>query len=147
MPVKGGAKLAAHIRNQLEKSPVSKVTVGIFPESQYPDGMPVAAVAAFQEFGVKGYTPQRPAWRPAIAEARQELRRLLIRRAEASGLLRVDHEGAVQIGQLIQTIIRDNIRAVRFPPNAPSTIAGKGRSQPPLQDTLRLINAVDWKAE
>ena len=147
MPVKGGAKLAAHIRNQLEKSPVHKISVGIFPESKYPDGTPVAAVAAIQEFGVEGHTPQRPAWRPALPEIQQELRALLIRQLQAKGQLRVDYADAPQIGQLIQGIIRDNIRAVRFPPNAPATIAGKGRSQPPLQDTLRLINAVDWKSE
>ena len=146
MSVKGGAKLAAHIRNQLEKSPVSKVTVGIFPESRYPDGTPIAAVAAIQEFGVEGHTPQRPAWRPALPEIQQELRALLIRQLQAKGQLRVDHADAPQIGQLIQGIIQDRIRSVRLPPKAPSTIAGKG-SKPPLQDTLRLINAVDWKAE
>ena len=147
MPVKGGAKLAAHLRKQLEKSQISKVSVGIFPESRYPDGTPVAAVAAYQEFGVQGHMPFRPAWRPALADARRELRLLLIRRAEATGTLRVDFEDARQVGQLIQSIIQDRIRSVRFPPNAPSTIARKGSGRPPLQDSLRLINAVAWKAE
>ena len=147
MPVHGGARLEAHLRKQLETSPVSKITVGIFPESRYPDRTPVAVVAGLQEFGVPGRIPARPAWRPALAEIRQELRALLIRQAQAKGTLRVDHADAPQIGQLIQGIIRDRIRSVRFPPNAPSTRAGKGRSQPPLQETLTLINSVDWKAE
>ena len=107
----------------------------------------MAAVAVFAEYGVDGHQPRRPAWGPAIVEARIELRRLLIRRLEAKGTLRVDHEDAQQIGQLVQGIIRDNIRAVRFPPNAPATRSQKTSSQPPLQDSLKLINAVDWRAK
>ena len=60
MPVKGGAKLADHLRKQLETSPVHKVTVGVFSESRYPDGTPVASVAVFQEYGTDGHTPRRP---------------------------------------------------------------------------------------
>ena len=48
---KGGKRLEA-IMKRAEQPRRSKVTVGIFPGSKYPDGTSIAAVGAIHEFGL-----------------------------------------------------------------------------------------------
>ena len=62
----GGKKLRRLLR-EAGKGGVSGVKVGFFSTARYEDGTPVAAVAAWNEFGTKNI-PERPFFRRAIAE-------------------------------------------------------------------------------
>ena len=62
----GGKKLQRLLR-EAGKGGVSGVKVGFFSTAKYEDGTPVAAVAAWNEFGTKTI-PERPFFRRALAE-------------------------------------------------------------------------------
>ena len=61
----GGRKLERFLR-EAGRGGVSSVAVGFFSDAKYQDGTPVAAVAAWNEFGTKNI-PERPFFRQAIA--------------------------------------------------------------------------------
>ena len=54
MPVRGGAKLAAHLRKQQQAVQVGKVSVGVLG-GRYPDNIPVGQVAAAH--GIRPWCP------------------------------------------------------------------------------------------
>ena len=64
--VTGGRKLAAFLRQAkaAQASSVKGIDVGFFSTAKYPDGTPVAAVAAWNEFGTERngqqHVPERP---------------------------------------------------------------------------------------
>lgn len=61
-----GSKALEKLADQIKKS---KLEVGFFESAKYPDGTPVAYVAAKQEFGYPaGNIPSRPFFRNAISQ-------------------------------------------------------------------------------
>ena len=70
--VKGGAKLRAFFRQAKSAQRVDDVQVGFFATAKYDNGTPVAAVAAYNEFGTKRI-PERPFFRQAIQGADRDL--------------------------------------------------------------------------
>ena len=56
-----------HIAKVLEQLQHREIQVGFFETAVYPDGTPIAYVAAIQEFG-HGAIPPRPFLRPAAAD-------------------------------------------------------------------------------
>ena len=61
-----GSEALEKLADQIKKS---KLEVGFFESATYPDGTPVAYVAAIQEFGYPaGNIPSRPFFRNAIAQ-------------------------------------------------------------------------------
>ena len=74
MAVRGGHRLKASIRKGLSAQGVTRVTVGFYKTATYPDGTPVAAVAAWNEFGTKGGgwggpIPERPFFRQTVRKS------------------------------------------------------------------------------
>lgn len=118
-----------------------KVSVGFFESAKYPDGTPVAAVAAYNEFG-SDKTPARPFMRVAIDKNRDKWGKLLSSCLTMTG---GDMEKALGMAaEIIVSQIQDEIRAWRDPPNAASTIKKKGFDKP-LVDTGQMLNAVSYE--
>ena len=70
--IKGGDKLRRFLREAKSASRVKATEVGFFSEARYPDGTPVPAVAAWNEFGTTRI-PERPFFRQALAVAPSEV--------------------------------------------------------------------------
>lgn len=137
----GGEKLAKVLKNA-GNGGIRSVDIGIFASAKYPDGTPVAAVAAWNEFGT-AIIRERPAIRIANKENEDNLVRLIKKTVDPKtmvitkrigGLIGANHQGATQ-----QSIVK-----LKSPGNAPSTVKAKGSSNP-LVDTGFYKNSVTFK--
>jgi hypothetical protein len=142
----GGANLARKLLEfaKLVNNPTT-LRVGFLSNAKYPDGTPVAMIAAIQDFGAPGVgIPPRPFFRNMIAKHSKEwpagiLIQLRAHDWDAARALSV--VGDAIAGQLRQSIIDTNA-----PPLKPATIARKGFDKP-LVDTGHMLNSVDWEVD
>ena len=139
----GGKKLQRLLR-EAGKGGVSGVKVGFFSTAKYEDGTPVAAVAAWNEFGTKTI-PERPFFRNALAESERSVGRILQAGLDTKKMV-VGEQLAGRVGAHVQGKIQDSITSLKEPPNAPETVKRKGSSDP-LLDTGTLRNSVSWEVE
>jgi hypothetical protein len=139
----GGDKLATYLAKIAPPDGEPYVKVGFLAGSTYPDGTSVAAVAAFNEFGVPSHgQPPRPFFRNMIAEKSPTWGRAVadLMKANDMNVLKVlDLEGQGIKGQLQQSIVD-----LVDPPLAPSTVAAKGFATP-LVDTGHMLASVDYE--
>ena len=140
---RGGKKLQRLLR-EAGKGGVSGVKVGFFSTAKYQDGTPVAAVAAWNEFGTKTI-PERPFFRNALAESERGVSNILAKGIDTKKMV-VDEQLAGRVGAHVQGKIQDSITSLKEPPNAPETVRRKGSSDP-LLDTGTLRNSVAWEVE
>lgn len=139
----GGDKLDAKLREIAAKlKRGGAVEIG-FPEgAAYPDGKPVAYIAAIQEFGAPSRgIPSRPYFRTMIALKSPKW-------GDALGnlVISTNYDAASALGlmgQGIQGQLQTSIRDWSDPPNAPSTIAAKGFNAP-LIDTGAMLRTVTY---
>ncbi|MDC9591176.1 hypothetical protein PSI23_18245 [Xenorhabdus sp. XENO-10] len=146
----------AHLKRVYDELGKKRVKVGFFSQSKYPDGTPIAYVAAIQELGYPaGGIPPRPFMRPAINENQAKYRELLARAAQAAinGNLSVV-DGLTQVGSVAAGDIKLAIRAVTTPPLKDSTVKARaGRhskgtaTNKPLVDTGQMLQAVAFSVE
>lgn len=135
----------------LAEDPLVKVGVlqerGSEKEHEDSDGLTVAAVATFHEFGgeLEDGTPNPP--RRSFIQATARKYRQKINQAKVR-ILRQIHAGQISVeqglgvlGEYITGLMKKEIRAGIAPPNAPATIAAKGSSTP-LIDKGQLIGAI-----
>lgn len=139
--IKGMGSLQAKLKN-ISKSYASnkQVRAGFLEGATYPDGTPVALVAAVHEFGApaKGI-PVRPFMRTAIAQNKGKWSEQLARGIEATGNV----EGALGfVGVEMASDIRNSIRDEEFTALKPATVNRKGFATP-LIDTAHMVNSVD----
>ncbi len=139
----GGKKLQRLLR-EAGKGGVSGVKVGFFSTARYEDGTPVAAVAAWNEFGTKTIS-ERPFFRNALAESERSVGRILQAGLDTKKMV-VDEHLAGRVGAYVQGKIQDSITALKEPPNSPSTIRAK-QSSNPLVDTGFMRDSVTWQVE
>lgn len=141
MAVKGIGSLKAKLKNIAKSYESNKqVRVGFLEGATYPDGTPVALVAAVHEFGApaKGI-PVRPFMRTAIAQNKGKWADQLSRAIGESGTA----EAALgMVGESIKDDLRSSIRDGDWAPNKPRTVARKGFAKP-LIDTAHMVNSVD----
>ncbi len=142
----GGDKLAARLQEISRKlTNASAVRVGFLSESSYPDGKPVAFVAALQEWGAPAAgIPARPFFRNMIATKKAEWPNAmagLLKANDYDALRTLQQTGEAVSGQLKQSIIDTNEPAL-----APSTIKRKGFSKP-LVDTGHMLNSVNYEVK
>lgn len=143
-----GAKAKAHLDKLAEKYRLlseQEITVG-FPEGKqkaYPDGTSVVAVAAANCFGTKNI-PMRNFMGYAALDIRKRCGPILKAMAELEAG-KVGQMPKLQnaAGLLAENSIKQAIIDLRDPPNAPSTIARKGSSNP-LIDTGHMKSAVTY---
>lgn len=140
--IRGGRALRDFIQRARQAGGVKRIEVGFFESARYPDGTPVAAVAAWNEFGAANI-PERPFFRSALALAEDPIEQI-IRDHIDPRTLQVDEALANQIGAYMQGEVQKSIVDLTSPANAPSTIARKGSSNP-LVDTGTMRTAVTFK--
>jgi hypothetical protein len=142
--VTGGAKLADKLRDMARlMSNASSVKVGFLAEAKYPDGTPVAMIAAIQDYGAPSVgIPPRPFFRNMVAARKGEWPdaiRALLKANGYDALRTLQQTGEAIAGQLRQSIIDTN-----EPPLAESTIRRKGFDKP-LVDTGHMWQSVDYE--
>jgi hypothetical protein len=139
--VVGGAKLEAYLKGEVRKLTNAKeVRVGFLEGATYPDGTPVATIAAIQNFGAPSRgIPPRPFFSNLIARDGRDWSDQLAR------LLRQGHDARSALtlmGLYIEGGLRQSIVDTNAPPLAEATIARKGFDKP-LVDTGHMLQSVD----
>ena len=121
------------------------VKVGFLAGATYPDGTPVAAVAAIQDFGApRAGIPPRPFFRNMVAAKKDEWPAAIEKNLVATGYdvnVTLARVGEGIAGQLRQSIVDTN-----EPPLKPATSRRKGFDKP-LVDTGHLLASVDYAVE
>ena len=141
----------AAIRKMLADLEKKEVRVGFFENSKYPDGTPIAYVAAIQEFGY-GPIPPRPFMRPAEEANKGKWLKGIAAgvRGVIAGNVTLDH-ALEQVGMVAAGDVRKAIKAVTAPPLAESTVRARQRrkkgkkavSRKPLVDSGEMLQAVN----
>ena len=134
----GGHKIKALLKNA-QRSRRKSIKVGFFSDSKYPDGKPVAAVAAINEFGL-GSQLERPFFRQSVGDMTKDLSGEVAKAIDPKTMT-IDADTAKQIGDKAVDMVRKRIKGFGSPENRPSTLEGKEGSQP-LIDTKKMLNAV-----
>ncbi|QHC34153.1 hypothetical protein [Komagataeibacter xylinus] len=121
----GGSKLKAALEKLSQKvKDGGHVRVGFLEGKSYPDGTPVAQVAAWNEFGTKT-APPRPFMRNTISAHSEQWGDAL-----SAALKSTDYDAKKSlevVGMVIEGQIRDEISNLNDPPNAPLTNLLKDR--------------------
>ena len=164
MKVTGGRRFAVFLRRarRAKASSVQAVEVGFFSTAKYPDGTPVAAVAAWNEFGTevngKPHVPERPFFRNAIAASKDDILAAMKETIDPKTMA-LDTKTAGRMGLAMVGAIKRSITVLRKPPNAPITIKGgwlrtktgkwiklkPKKSTNPLIDTGKMRMSVDQR--
>lgn len=135
MAIKGGNKFQAELQRMAGAvRSADFVKVGFLARARYPDGKPVAMIAAIHNFGKWPFfsnmiAKKSPEWGPAAGAL------LVANGYDAAKTLD-------QVGQAIEGQLRQEIRDTVSPGNAPSTIRRKGFDKP-LIETAHMFNSVD----
>lgn len=140
--ISGGDKLEAALRELSAKiDKPGTLRVGFLERASYPDGKPVAMIAAIQEFGAPARgIPPRPFFRSMIAAKQNEWAPALAAILKQNGY---DAPQALALlGDGIAGQLRQSVRDTKSPGNAASTIAKKGFDDP-LIDTGHLFQSID----
>lgn len=139
--IKGGDKFyAAMARLSRMVDRPATLRVGFLEKATYPNGTPVAMIAAINEFGRPPVQPPRPYFRRMIEEKQGEWPDAiagLLKANDYDVIKTLDLTGAAIAGQLRESIVK-----LVAPPLAPSTIRRKGFDKP-LIDTAHMLKSVD----
>ena len=141
--VTGGEQAEKFIRDARKKwaQRVTMVQIGFFETAKYPDGTPVAGVAAAHEFGAG--VPQRPFMSQAIKAMEGDVAKITAGRIDIRTMT-VDRRVAGLLGEAAVGHIVRSIVDFSTPPNSPATIRRKGSSSP-LIDTGLLRRSATYK--
>ena len=119
-----------------------KLEIGFFETARYPNGIFVAQVARYNEFGTLNI-PMRPFFRNAINKNIKKwyatLQNAITQNATPSKALSI-------VGEVARADIIQSITDLRTPPNAESTIKQK-KSTNPLIDTGLMRRSVTYKVK
>lgn len=148
-------------RHLLDRGP--SVTVGIHQDAVYPDGTPVAHVAAWNEFGttrtVMGadgkthqvvHTPERSFIRSSVRENEEKTRKWraeLVQKIGSSPQW-TTAKALDAMGFRLREVIRNKIKSNVPPPNAPRTLAAKrlaGVPERTLMFSEHMLNSVTYQ--
>lgn len=142
--IKGGDKLAkklAQISTQLKRP--GTLRVGFLEGATYPDGTPVAEIAAIHNFGApRAGIPRRPFFTNMVKKESPEWPKtmgVILKQTNYDTPRTLELMGEGIKGQLQQSIHDTNT-----PPLAESTVARKGFAKP-LIDKSIMINSADYE--
>ena len=131
-----------------------KVRVGFFATARYPDGTPVAYVAAIQELGYpEGNIPSRPFFRNAIKTGEEKWIKNMARlvrsatRGNITGDQALERMGSHIAGEVQQSIADgsyDDLEAATLAARQ-SRKRTKGVSTKPLIDTAQMLQSVSYQ--
>jgi len=139
--LKSSGKLQSTLDRMLKKLRKGKtLDVGFMSDATYPDGTPVAMVAAIQNYGAPAAgIPARPFFSNMVREKSPEWGESLGEVLKANDY---DSDAAMKaMGLGIEGQLQDSIRATNSPPLAEATVDRKGFNKP-LIDTAHLLNSV-----
>lgn len=142
--ISGGDKLAKRLAEITARlSNHGTLAVGFLEGATYPNGTPVAMIAAIQDFGAPSRgIPPRPFFRNMIAKRSPGWPKALAAFLKANNY---DTQRSLdQMGELIADQLQQSIHETNTPPLAPATIARKGFSKP-LIHHADMLNAVDFE--
>lgn len=129
----------------------SKLEIGWFEGTSYDDGLPVAQVAYWQEYGTtrdgKKFIPPRPFLRNTVSDKRKDWKDHLEKDLEKVVQGNMELEQALnRLGTEATADIKESIAEFSNPPNAPATIKKKGFNDP-LVDTGTMLLTVSHRTE
>lgn len=141
--VRSGGNVFGRVKAALKELEGIKSEAGWFESAHYPEGPPVAYVAAIHEFGAPSAgIPPRPFMRPAMAQYGQEWMDAL--KQGASAVV----GGQAGARDVMETVamraafdIGKSLTAVTGPALKPATVARKGHTKP-LVETGQLMQSV-----
>ena len=144
--VSGGDKLAERLREIATRlGRGGTLRVGFLEKATYPDGTPVAMVAAIQDFGAPAVgIPPRPFFRNMVAAKQAGWPDAI-----EQNLIATDYDvdkTLARVGEGIAGQLKQSIVDTNEPPLKPATIRRKGFDKP-LIDTSVMINSVDYEIE
>jgi hypothetical protein len=134
-----------NLARRLKTLAATKVKVGFFEEDRYDDGMPVAQVAAYNEFGTR-FHPERPFMRETLES--KQTRHTLLKGLMMAARATIHQTGSARrllaiLGQVVAEEIK--ITIANYPGNnSARTIAAKGFDRP-LYDTGKMLESVKFK--
>lgn len=134
----GGEKLSAYLSDALKKlTTAGKINVGFLDAER-------ASIAFWNEFGTE-HIPPRPFMRQTVAESGKDWGNDLGDILKANDM---DAGKALDaMGNVMKSDIQQTMRDFTDPPNAKSTVAGKGFDNPLIGPTQDLIKSVDYEVE
>lgn len=141
---KGGDQLAVRLAEITTRaSGDSAADVGFMAEASYPDGTPVALVAALNNYGVPSHgQPPRPFMENAVAGRSgawvENLGKAIVQTGYDSG------RAVALVAEGAKADIQDSIRELNDPPLAESTVRAKGFPKP-LIHTGHMLNSVTYR--
>ena len=124
--ITGGDKARRLVDRALKADSVPSIDIGWFSSAKYDTGVPIAAVAAWNEFGTI-HIPERPFIRNSIRKYKQPILENLAARIDPETLEVTKHLAESVVGEGFKTGLQTEIRELSTPPNAPSTIRWKTR--------------------
>jgi hypothetical protein len=143
----------AQLKKVYDELGKKQIKAGFFEHSKYPDGTPVAYVAAIQELGYPaGNIPPRPFMRPAMRDNQAKYADLMLRAAKAAvkGTITVS-DSLTQIGDMTAGDIKLAIQSVTTPALKDSTVRArasrhsKGKAtNKPLVDSGLMLQSVSF---
>jgi|SRR5579872_114830 len=141
MEIRGGDELARRLAEMASKlSTAAELRVGFLEGATYPDGTPVALVAAAHNWGAPSVgLPPRPFFSRMVDQNESGWPDLI-----AEGLKRSsgDAKGALEFaGRIMVEQLQGSILAGGFAPLKPETIRRKGFSTE-LIDTAHMLNSI-----
>lgn len=141
----GGARFGGELARRVAKASNAKqLSVGFFEGETYADGTPIAAVAAWNEFGTPTIPP-RPFMRQTVKDGQSDWGKLAETALKHSNL---DAAQALEIcGRMVQGQVQDQVKDWSDPPNAASTVAKKGFNNPLIGQNPVMVNSVEFKVE
>jgi hypothetical protein len=142
--IKGGAKLESALAEIARKvSRPASLNVGFLEGATYPDGTPVALVAAVQNFGSRT-VPPRPFFDQMVADHKDEWPKVLgnlLMQTKYDPVKALNLLGFAMRGELQKSII-----LAPGPPLAAATIKRKGFDKE-LVDSGHMLNSADWEVK
>jgi hypothetical protein len=141
--IKGGDKLQRALAEAIGKFKQGEVLrVGFLEKAKYPDGTPVALVAAIQNFGAPSKNiPPRPFFSNMIRSKSPSWPKEMATLAQT---LKGSTAVLTQMGERIKDQLQQSIHSTNDPPLSPKTIARKGFSKT-LIDTKKMLDSVDYE--
>lgn len=142
MQIRGGQKLEAALADLSKRvSKPATLRVGFLENATYPDGTPVAMIAAIQDFGAPSRNiPPRPFFRNMVASKNAGWGPALGKNLKAENY---DVTAALNaMGEGIKGQLRQSIQETNSPPLSQKTVARKGFAKP-LVDTGHMLNSID----
>lgn len=144
-----GSEALEKLADKIKKS---KIEVGFFETAKYPDGTPVAYVAAIQEFGYPaGNIPSRPFFRNAISQ-NDGWKQLATKAMNAVVEGRMELNQALnQMGLKMAADVKDSITDGSYEALKQSTLDARqsrkrtqGVASKPLIDTAQMLQSVTY---